>query len=209
MTTMNNYNIFKFERELVFDATLKLIKAGKFQNTSLREIAHHANLAESTIDYVFESREMLIIELTQYLGECIAEVTRESLAENGTFKEKFFKTWKGLFDYYSANPDVIAFFEQSQSLPAFSKNQHAEEDFIAALIGFFEREMPGSNDKFSPASLALLFHGNVLTVAKIELKRGARFSAHEVKNLIGILWAGYEIHYDAPLINAKSLIYKG
>ena len=117
-------DIFKIEKIAIFDASLKLLRAGKFQGTPLTEIAFRANMSGRMIDHIFSSREKLLSELSETLTGQIVKLIDEAARKGENFKDRFFDVWTALYKYYRKNPDVIAFLEQFENM-SFSQD-HAK-----------------------------------------------------------------------------------
>src|SRR3954469_7307806 len=115
ITRMNtaNTNIhidpLRLEKKEIFNASLKLLNEGKFHATSMNEIAFYAKLTESTIHYIFESREKLLEELSQNLTSEIIKTVKEADKNSILFKDKFLSIWNALYQYYLQAPAVISF----------------------------------------------------------------------------------------------------
>jgi hypothetical protein len=59
-----NKDIFKLERDRIFNAALMLIREGKYYNATLGEIAYYARLSETTTQVLFKSKDVLTSELS-------------------------------------------------------------------------------------------------------------------------------------------------
>jgi AcrR family transcriptional regulator len=61
-----NKDIFKLERDRIFNAALMLVREGRYYTASLAEIAYHAGLSEMTTRILFGSKDNLTSELIFY-----------------------------------------------------------------------------------------------------------------------------------------------
>lgn len=179
------------EKRAIFQASLKLLREGKFFATPLSEIAFQANLSGTLIRDVYESREKLLEELSESLTEQIVITIEDALKNSVGRKERFFQSWMALYKYYTLYPDAIAFIEQFDNLKAL---QNADKIVHPAkskpLTELFHREeLTAGESTGSTETLAYFFHANVLTAAKIKTsERFVSVSSPEV--LSEILWNG-------------------
>lgn len=157
-------DILAMEKNAIFDASLKLLRAGKFQGTPLAEIAFLSRMSSRLIENVFETRERLLGELSVSLTSKIIEIIEDAGARSRSFRESFFHVWTALYKYYTRNPDVIAFMEQFESIKVSKDPRVIHPANSAALIELFTHpDCPFENTE----TLAAIFHSNVLSAAKM------------------------------------------
>jgi len=178
------------ERKLIFDAALRMIKEGKFAGSTMSEIAFYAHLTEKTVSYFFESRHQLISELATHIAEALRSTIKGPSGINSSFQDRFFQTWSALSSFYLRNPAFLAFVEQSESLTYAGETRLSERTLLLPLIQFFESAPETIRDKFNAVTLALVFHGSVITAVKLKenIPSGAR--DNEIRSLAEILWNG-------------------
>src|SRR5688572_11131039 len=167
MNSDNNMkiDILATEKNAIFDASLKLLKAGKFQGTPLAEIAFLSRMSSRLIENVFETRERLLGELSATLTSRIIRIIEDAAARSKSFRESFFHVWTALYKYYTRNPDVIAFMEQFETIKVLQKDPRViHPGNSTPLIQLFEHpDCPFENKE----TLAAIFHSNVLSAAKM------------------------------------------
>ena len=158
-------DILAMEKNAIFDASLKLLKAGKFQGTPLVEIAFLSRMSSRLIENVFATREELLGELSSTLTSRIIGIIEDAGARSTSFRESFFYIWNALYKYYTRNPDVIAFMDQFETIKVSQKAPRMVHPANSTpLIQLFTRpECPFENKE----TLAAIFHSNVLSAAKM------------------------------------------
>jgi AcrR family transcriptional regulator len=182
--------LFFIERRVIFDTALKLIRAGKFQATSMTEIAHLAGVDENVALYFFESREKLLRELSGYVTDSISKIVKETVKDELSFQNRFFKVWSALYQYYTQHPGMIAFIEQASVLTTSIKCRITEKDLIPVLEDLFRSAPENSIVSLKRETLASVFHGNVITAAKLYHDNHLIHTETDLKNIALILWSG-------------------
>jgi AcrR family transcriptional regulator len=155
------------ERRAIFSAALRLIKEGKFQATTLPEIALYANISASTLPYFFASRQILLAELAADVLTSLNAVVDETQKESLTFENQFLKLGSALFSHYVGNPEVIAFVEQFERNLSNEVSAESFRKFLDDLSSFFENGIAKNYVRdYNPQALAVMFHDNVMSTAK-------------------------------------------
>ncbi|MEX2234786.1 MAG: hypothetical protein WD824_21670 [Cyclobacteriaceae bacterium] len=158
-------DILAMEKNAIFEASLKLLKAGKFQGTPLAEIAFLSKMSSRLIENIFNTRENLLCEMSAMLTSRIIRVIADAGEKSRSFKESFFQVWTALYKYYTRNPDVIAFMEQFETIKVSQKEPRViHPGNSTPLIQLFTHpDCPLENRE----TLAAIFHSNVLSAAKM------------------------------------------
>jgi len=158
------------ERNAFFNASLRLVKQGRFQNASMSEIAFVARINARTVPYVFESRDELVSELGATITSQITTTMNDVFDSVGTFKEKFFNGWSALYEYYTVHPNVIAFMDQFGSL---AQNHVVYPGNAKVLIDFFRRSATSEvSAALNAETLAYFYHDNILSAARMRAVLG-------------------------------------
>jgi TetR/AcrR family transcriptional repressor of multidrug resistance operon len=181
-------DILMMEKRAIFEASLNLLRAGKFQGTPLTEIAFLAKMSGRMIEEVFESREKLLEELSETLTTQITKLIEEAAGTSNTFKQRFFHVWVALYKHYTKNPNVIAFLEQFENIKVL---QHPRSLIYpgnsAPLIELFS----GSDCTVGSAeTLAAIFHSNVLSAAKMSCMSDSQELDFKPELFSQLLWTG-------------------
>jgi hypothetical protein len=182
--------LFFMERKVIFESALKLIRDGKFQTTSMSEIAHLAGVDENVTLYFFESREKLLLQLNEYVTDSINKIVKESVKDKLSFQNRFFKVWSALYEYYIHQPGMIAFVEQVSVLISTVNHRTTEKNLIPAIEDLFKSASENLIVSMKPETLAAVFHGNVITAAKLYRNHHPAQTDKELKNIAFILWSG-------------------
>jgi len=179
-----NYDIFRFEKELILNAALKMINDGQIRYIGLPEIAHYSGLAEGTVRKIFQSTENILNELSTHIAESISANTEMAIKGGLGFKDQFKLVWHALLKYYQQNPQILALVQSP-------KNMHMPEiEMISGIVDFFKRNEDSVSGKIEPELLALIFHGNIITAAKISVQSDSTMQAEEISFMPEILWSG-------------------
>ncbi len=177
------------ERDAIFRAALRLINDGKFQAVSLAEVGYYANLSERTTRYFFESKERLIEELCVEVLNMIQEVYDQSAVDCRSFENFFFDTWISLYEFYVRHPQLIAFVEQAGVLTT-KHNVKFMDRLLAPLKKFFQANAINLSSKLSSGPMVALFHGNIISAAKLHDNPGLSLQQYELRQILQILWTG-------------------
>jgi AcrR family transcriptional regulator len=185
--------LFFMERRVIFETALKLIRAGKFQTTSMTEIAHLAGIDENVTLYFFESREKLIQDLAGYITASISKIIKGAAKDELSFQNRFFKAWSALYEYYVQHPGVVAFVEQASSLTAAARQRINERDLMSAIEDLFRSASENLIVPIRSETLAFVFHSNVVTAVKLHHDHALTYHDSELKSIAQILWDGIAI----------------
>ncbi|HEX5171339.1 MAG TPA: hypothetical protein VFW11_19315 [Cyclobacteriaceae bacterium] len=185
--------VVEFERRAFFNASLKLISAGKFQLASMDEIAFHARISGMATPFIFENKNNLFSDLVEDITSQIAKVMNDEMTKAHPLKQKFFALWLALYEYYSKHPGVASFIEQREAL-CKSSSSEIYPDAFEPLIGFFKSAKDEIRNDISAEILATVFHENIL--AAVKLRSGFMSDAENLrlKLLPLLLWENYVCH---------------
>ena len=183
----------------IFDSTLELIRHNGFHGTPMSMIAKEAGVAAGTIYHYFDSKDTLIMELFFYVKDQIAKTIFKDDDPEKPFKERFFKLWINLWNYYTANPSCLTFMEQFTSSPYNKLDPTNESEKYNKLIcEFFKSGIENGHLKhLNNRLIGPVFHGSVMATAKMHLARRYEFTDAELQNVARIIWDGIKIQNDA------------
>jgi len=174
------------ERNAFFDASLRLVKQGRFQGASMSEIAFVARISARTVPYVFESRDELVSELGAMIISQITKKMNDVFSSPGSFKQRFFNGWTALYEYYSEHPNVIAFMEQFGSL---SQTHVVYPGNARILIDFFRMAADFElSTALNAETLAYVFHDNILSAARMRAVVGLNGVSLSPEQSSWLLW---------------------
>ncbi len=181
------------KKRAILESTLELIKENGFHGTPMSQVAKKAKVAAGTIYHYFDSKDTLICQLFSYVKERIVEALFDQDDVNNDFKERFFKIWMNLYNFYINNLNTLVFFEQFVNSPYNKKIPKPEGDSFKPLHDFFSAGIEkGKLIPVNPKILAVLAHGSILTAAKVKMAGKIEVEESELKQIVGILWDGME-----------------
>ncbi|QCR21771.1 TetR/AcrR family transcriptional regulator [Pontibacter sp. SGAir0037] len=179
------------KKKAILESTLDLIKENGFHGTPMSMVAKHANVAAGTIYHYFDSKETLICQLFSYVKGRIMDALFEQDDESLDFRVRFFRVWRGLYEFYINNLNSLVFFEQFVNSPYNKKLPKPEHDTFKPLHDFFTL---GIEQEYlrpvNPKILTVLAHGSILTAAKVRMAGKIELQEPELEQIIEILWDG-------------------
>ena len=179
------------KRQIIFYTVLELIREKGFHGTPMSMIAGRANVAAGTIYHYFESKDVLLVELYQFIKNQVVEIIVETETSSEKYDEQFYNLWANLYNFYINNPNVLGFFEQFVNSPYY-KDELADANVCAlrgTLLGFFRKGVESNMlMPLRPEILSALFHGSVITMAKMHRLRKVVLEGEEIKDVIDACW---------------------
>ena len=176
----------RFEKQAIFQVSLRLLREGRFHATTMGEIAHLANISAAMMERIFKTREKLLEELRNVVTLQIQQELDASVQITGSLKDRFLNAWLALYHFYTRYPDVIAFIDQYENLkksldPLPVKHPATFQSLIDLL----------KDDKITSATtgetLAWLLHENALSAAKMNTRH---LSPPDPRTVAEIFWKG-------------------
>lgn len=182
------------KKKAIFDSALELIRNNGFHGAPMSLIAHNADVATGTIYHYFESKEQLICQLYHHCRMQAAEAINPVLEENGSFRARFVKMWKTLFDFYKQNPSVLIFFEQFTNSP-FYAHQRQENSENRPLYDFvIEGIRTGTLRNVKPEILLTFIASAGISFAKVYLFGGLSLTEQDIDDAVDAVWEGISKH---------------
>lgn len=180
------------KKKAIFRSTLELVRENGFHGTPMSMVAKHAGVAAGTIYHYFESKEQLLRELFVYAQQQAIAVVEKETCETIPYKACFFNLWRGLYNFYRNNLDLLKFFEQFVNSPYGADRPPMEEDrFYVLLFSFFKRGVDaGDLKQVSPKILATLTHSSILSTAKMAALGRMHLNNAELDEIQELLWDG-------------------
>lgn len=127
------------KRQLIFDATEKIISTKGLQGLSMQQIANEAGVAAGTIYRYFKDKDELISELRKNVLRVVAEhILKDSRV--GTLKQRFKRIWFNIVDFGRKRTQTNLSYEQYIHLPGIDSDPHQtfEKTTFGDLHMFFE-----------------------------------------------------------------------
>lgn len=127
------------KRELIFNATEKIIATKGLQGLSMQQIAAEAGVAAGTIYRYFKDKEELISELRKNVLREVASHILKGCHE-GSLEQRFKNVWFNIVDFGRQRTSANLSYEQYIHLPGVDSNLHQafEEASFRELHALFE-----------------------------------------------------------------------
>jgi AcrR family transcriptional regulator len=173
------------ETTAIYKATLKLIDEGKYHSISMAEIAYHANLTERTVALLFRNRDRIINDLGKLIFTRINTIISECMQIEGTFEQRFFTLWNELRNFYSSQPEILAFINGSKGYDSLTPEVRLLEETSREMLHqfFTENLKSGSDPNLTPTYFAYTFHENIKSEVRFKLD-----SQNNREGMAHILW---------------------
>lgn len=91
----------------ILRAARELFVSKGFRETTLDDIAHHAEFGKGTIYNYFASKEELFIGIVQHAIDEMLTIARDAMAAEGTTREKFLRYARELITYIRDSGELI------------------------------------------------------------------------------------------------------
>ena len=178
------------KKKAIFNSTLDLIRLHGFHGAPMSLIAKNACVAAGTIYHYFESKDHLIGEMYEHHKSIIVGLINDVLDADGTVKEKFYRIWMNLFEYYTGHPDVLIFFEQYLNSP-YNKKRNPDKSENRPLYAFFQAGIKQGQFTAAKADVLLvLMIASITSAAKLQAFGNLKMAKADLENIIAILWKG-------------------
>lgn len=182
------------KKKAIFESTLELIREHGFHGAPMSLVAKNACVAAGTIYHYFESKDQLICELFQYNRDRLIEVVKAALAEEKSFKSRFFSIWMRMYGFYMQNTNVLIFFEQYVNSPYnVNKKPDPLEDrpFYNLLVEGVES---GQLKSIKPEILLVLTMSSIISAAKLSQFGSINLNKSDLEQMVKILWDGIAVN---------------
>lgn len=113
------------KREAILRATLKLIVDHGLEATPMSLIGKEAGVGMGTIYHYFASKEVLVNVLYRDLKQQVYDAMLRGYPHDAPYRERFFRLWRSLFDYYLRHPYAFLFMEQVGFSPILTEETRA------------------------------------------------------------------------------------
>jgi AcrR family transcriptional regulator len=151
--------------EEILQAARELFARKGYYNTTLEEIAHHAQFGKGTIYNYFSSKEDLFYGILNGLLDKAIEVAESSIALPGSTRDKLTAYARSILSYSEANSDLfrmivreavqLNFLEQSPRIGDIRSRLHKSWEVLAIPLG--EDIKAGKLKPADPVHLAAMF----------------------------------------------------
>lgn len=107
----------EIKRKKIFESALRIIAEEGLIGLNMQRLALQAEMATGTLYLYFKDKSSLLAQMHNYYERWLADNVVESPHGQGTFEERFRKTWFNYVLFIQRYPAVIGFLEQYQSAP--------------------------------------------------------------------------------------------
>lgn len=178
------------KRTAILKATMELITEHGFHATPMSMIAKQAGVAAGTIYNYFPSKEVLINQLYAELKQKMGTALLQDNEEDKNLRDRFFRFYRNLFQYFTQNPEEFMFLEQYANSPfitqmANDENTHFYKPVLDFLSGGIELGILRSMEK---ELMTALVYGHVVAVAKLHLAGKLPITEHQLSQAVQSCW---------------------
>lgn len=191
--TMNEYSLCmkgEDKRAAILKATMELITEHGFHATPMSMIARHAGVAAGTIYNYFPSKEVLITQLYGELKQKMGAALLQENEENGNLRDRFFRFYRNLFQYFIQNPEEFMFLEQYANSPFISQGPREENtQFHKPVIDFLAGGTEvGILRSMEIELMTALVYGHVVAVSKLHLSGKLPITEERLSQAVQSCW---------------------
>jgi AcrR family transcriptional regulator len=134
----------KNNKERIFDAAFILISEKGYANVSMRDIANHANVALSQVNYHYENKDGLFKEVLKSVKEEYLSNLEDRFKNLGSKKDKLSFFISYLKDLIKVNTNVYRLILDFYSLSLWSEPFKIElKDFLIDISTVLEKYIDG------------------------------------------------------------------
>jgi TetR/AcrR family transcriptional repressor of multidrug resistance operon len=184
------------KRAKILNTMLELVVQQGIQAPPMSQVVKESGVAAGTIYHHFSSKEEIINELYLNLKIEFGKALSENLKEDITYQEKFFQTWKNLYDYFCENESAFHFAEQiGHCTMITSDTKQKGEVYYLPIVEFFALGI--SQHILREMDLKLmtnLIYGNIVTAVQITLSGELIMTNDRLKTVIESSWDSIRIH---------------
>ncbi len=195
---MNEHSFYmkgEDKRTAILKATMKLITEHGFHATPMSMIAKQAGVAAGTIYNYFPSKEVLINQLYAELKQKMGAALLQNYEESGNLRDRFFRYYRNLFQYFIENPEEFMFLEQYANSPFITQlagegNKHFYGPISDFLAGGIE---VGILRTMEIELMTALVYGHVVAVAKLHLSAELLITEERLAQSVQSCWDSVKI----------------
>ncbi len=183
------------KKAAILQAVLELIGENGFHGVPMSQVAKNAGVAAGTIYHYFESKDSLIRELCALIKSRMADEMFSQEFERLDFRERFFKGWIRLCQFFINNKHSLTFIQQYNNSP-YAKQQVCEP--VSPFGQKFEAFLKTGTDEGYIKDLeynlvAAIVFGCIMTTAKFHLEGRHKYSEDDLTKIASIIWDGIKL----------------
>jgi len=183
------------KRQQVLDTTLELISELGFHATPISLITKKSNVAAGTIYHYFTNKEDLIDTLYSDIKKEMGIALEKGIDNTANFKDKFFKIWTNLFNYYIENPKKFEYLENYANSPFIHKEiKQITRRYYQNVIDFFESGIQLGIFRNLPIDVLInMIFSNVSSFVRMIIMEEIVFSESLLNKIIQSSWDSVKI----------------
>jgi len=178
----------------ILESALELIKECGFHGSPISKVAKNAGVAAGSIYTYFESKEKLILEIYEYVSDCIKDYVSERDDETLDFESRFFNYWQNYTEFYDLNPAKHGFFDQFLNSPFYSEKSQGKPNSLHEWSNsFFQSGIDeGTIKDINPTVLAILVNSNIRSIVRIKNNFKQKLASDNVNlaEISHLIWKG-------------------
>lgn len=181
------------KKQLILQATLKLITDHGFQGTPVSLIAKEAGVGAGTIYRYFASKEAIFTELYDRIQLDLHAATMTAIPADVGVRDEFRLKWLNILHYFLDHPYEARFLEQYSASPPFiNPAVIAERDrrnaHLKVLIA--RGVATGAIREVDYHAVAVLLWGTVFQLHQLQATGTREVDQNLIDDVFGVFWEG-------------------
>jgi AcrR family transcriptional regulator len=180
-------------KDKIMEAMLDVVAEYGIEGTSMGLIIKRSKVSTGSIYHHFQSKDEILEELYATLKQQMGMALMERASSKDSYKDKFEKFWKNLFDFYSQNEKKFKVLELCHNSPNFSeKVKQRNEVYYFPVVQFLQEGIDAEQLRKMDLNLMVsLVHAAVAATVLFKLKVGnEHFKSHHLKTAMDTSWRG-------------------
>lgn len=184
------------KRELIIEATIKLIAAYGFHGTPISMIAQEAGVGAGTIYRYFKDKDTMVLEIFKQVDRSFKQELLSEYDQEGAIRERFLHLCRGIFQYGIQNPDEFKFIEQFYNSPygtslrrekLFCNCGDTSQDLALEQV-FFSGQTQGVIKDLPLAALIALAIGPIIFLVKDSISGLIKLDNKTIDSTMAACW---------------------
>ncbi|MBI4998864.1 MAG: TetR/AcrR family transcriptional regulator [Rhodocyclales bacterium] len=180
------------KKQLILQATLKLITDHGFHGTPVSMIANEAGVGAGTIYRYFASKESIINELYDRIQKDLHAATMANLPADLSVRDEFKLKWQNILHYFLDHPYEASFLEQYAASPFISpalieeknqRNAHLKTLIARGVTANAIREVDYH-------TVAVLMWGTIHQLHQLQVSGVRQISQDLIDEIFSVFWEG-------------------
>lgn len=188
------------KRQIILDATLKLLASSGFHGFSMKQLAKEAGIAAGTIYLYFEDRDALIAELHQRIINAFADATFVGVDKTAPIKDQYQTICRNVWHFCINNRDVTLSKGQFDHLPIevlTSQRRDLWNNQLSYLSELYEQGRQQESIKPLPSDvLASLSFEPFIQIAVQQLLGGIELTESQLSQILDAGWDAISLASD-------------